>query len=451
MCPIKKPFILSFEFSQLVSLVLFFVFLLSLVKCSNQPGYAKWTNVFIPGPRNPKLDWESILPHSNNKNVSIPHRYTSTDLFEIPLPLGKKIGDYYAAIINNLDKNFKNRVYIEFQLKKLFQKSAFQVGIGGPRSPIEIGMSLRDLISLLCESFEFKNEKLERKKEGITSDIENFLTHIQSLFDSLLNYLISTDQPAFDVYVYLPAEMEITTFVDNCITKVNDAAIKSGSNTFSDAKIAAKLVLTQVLRDLSFSQEDGIECHKLSKIMTELKTYGISSEKLIKKGAFDKFENADFVFESNGYSKIYVIFPGLGDKNYLICDQLLLQEYFTRINESFEITGKNEIEIFSKLIAAALSTNLSPEEIFAPNYEPSKYYLFYAKTLGDYYSLEVSINEALKNYIDKRADAPSNSNSSAGNKKEKIPIDNSNPFFIKVGLGIVVGVAAFGLYWYFTK
>ena len=404
MCSFKNPFTLSFELSQIASLVLFLISLLSLVDCSNRPEYAKRSNVGEVCPSYVKFNWEEILPL--NEYVVIPFPYRSKEFpefFKILLPRDTTVKDYVAVITDKLDKTNKDKASIESQLKELFKKSAFDLGIKGTVPPVTIKENLMLPVNVLFNCFKLNNEKYVRREERRISDEKNDQKAAQRLFNSL----ISTDKPKFEASVYLPKGMNVGAFILTCINdliyetlnkKFSEAENETIPNekyiSFTDVDIETKFLLERVFSTIEKSGDNSQLC-KLSEIMTVLKTYFLNGGKFFTKGVHVQFINAKFKIPLQSISEYYVYM----EKIYVFISDVtsirawydggyLAPEYFTKINNSLSISDEDKIKAFSKLVVAAL---------FA---EPAKSNLFHPMTLGSLAEMEESINEAFEHCID---------------------------------------------------
>ena len=410
----KNPFTISSEFSQIVSLVLFLVSLLSLVDCSNRPEYVKRSNSGEVGSSYVKFNWKEILPLNEYVITLFPYRSEKfPGCFKILLPRDTTVKDYVAVITDKLDKTNTDKASVESQLKELFKKSAFELGIKGIVTPVTIKEDLMLLVNVLFNCFELNDEKyVRREKRKVFNGVNK-----QMLAQSLLNSLISTDKPAFEASVYLPKGMNAASLVRKCtIEEIYDSFMKKYFEqagitiTGENVKIVAKFILKRVFSSIEKSGNDSQLC-KLSEIMTELKTYGLNKDGIITKDTCAKFTNANFYISiesvSNYYAymeKIYVIITDVGSINARYHGGYLALEYFTKINNSLSISGKDEIEAFPKLIAAALSAEPSQRQIFYPDVEPNKNSLFHAMTQGSLAEMEEFINEAFEHCISEEID-----------------------------------------------
>ncbi len=104
------------------------------------------------------------------------------------------------------------------------------------------------------------------------------------------------------------------------------------------------------------------------------------------------------------FYRVYVTFSNLVNIKSHIDKCLLLHKYFTKICKDFDIKGKDEFEVFSKLIAAAFSTNQSQRQFFNPEEEPSSAGLFYKMVTFNIHDLEELIIAAFENRIGKETD-----------------------------------------------
>ena len=459
MCSSKKPSKLL-QFFQLVTLGLFFASLLSLGSCSNHPTDANETNACKSDLFVILFDWSNNIQPSNDSNTHILHWYSESSLYcEILLPCGKTFHDYANTIIENLDKTNRNNVFIVNQLKKLFKKSAFELGIRGIVDTVDIQVSLIYLLCGLFDWFEVKNEKLVKKEiKNNETIVEQGL--LRRLFVFLFNSLINTIKLAYEANVYLPHDQDVFTFVRDCVLKVNAKIAKSNSTAILNAEIASKFLLEQMLKNLKFKPTHNTESFKLSEIIAELTTYGLKDQNEIIKHASDKFKNTDFNITTDfayenwfDFHKIYVTFSNLVSIKSHIDIYFLLREYFTKIYKDFDIAGKDEFEVFPKLIAAAFSTNQSQRQLFNPEEEPSSEGLFYKMVTFEIQDLEKLINAALENRICKKTDKSGNLILSVADEKVKHN-DNSSFLLSKVGIGIAIMAVvciSIGLRWYFSK
>ena len=429
------------------------------------------------------FNWLEIIPSPYNQNLLIPNLLLNKDStkcateYEILLPNGKTIEDYVMTIINNLDKTSKVNTPIEDQLKQLFRKSAFELGIESSIIKITIEKDLAELEDILQNFFTIKEGKLEN-----IGDASNTVEADSNLGKHLFNSLIGTAEPAFEVHVYLPNNQEVEAFVKNCYNEAKTAKLKPNILR-EDGKVSGALLMNQILLKLASIQESNTEKCKWSDVLAKFRECDCDNFDLVGKNFSDNFQlfhvwNNQPIDSSpkNHFRRLYVTFSDLITLKRE--EAFAFSTFLSKINRFSSITGKDESEIFSKLISTALSANSAQKHILKIDTDNRGKYIGYEIKKGEIAQLKTYINTAL--FTEKLPELTQKTKSAVKNSAEKIipsssddknydlePVyfpsygafqrkENTKSKFsisgLKAGLAVVVaaGVIGAGL-WYFSK